>query len=287
MSIEMIGKQIATMRKEKGIKQEELATYVGVSTQAVSKWENGGVPDTELLPKIADFFSVSIDCLFGRSVTDYSNLREALFKNIEETPKEQQFKTVFNYCWDIERALFNHRPRNEKGLPPDGSIEDYEKEIGEHDQQYSSIMTDNGFTRMGIANRIQYFLLVPEIKDTNAALLDKVDYLTFFKEFSDKDVFDTCVFLNKRESKKAFTEKLLVNKLGLAEEKIPHIFTVLEKYNLLYKTQIEMDDEVKTVYNFRPTPSFVSMLIFAREMIRTPDIFCYYQGGRNKPYFTE
>lgn len=287
MGIEIIGKQIAAMRKEKGIKQEELATYVGISTQAVSKWENGGVPDTELLPKIADFFSVSVDYLFGRSVTDYSNLREALFQNIEETPQEQQFKAAFNYCWDIERALFRSRPRNEKGLPTDGSIEDYEKKLGARDQQYSSIMTDNGFTRMGIANRIQYFLLVPEIKDTNIALFDEVDYLAFFKDISDKDIFDACVFLNKREGKKAFTERLLINKLGLAEEKVSRVIAVLEKYNLLYKTHIEMDDEVQTVYNFRPTPSFVSMLIFAREMISTPDIFCYYQGGRNKPYFTE
>ena len=66
MGIDMIGKQIAAMRKEKGIRQEELAVFAGVSTQAVSKWENGGVPDTELIPKIADFFSVSIDTLFGR-----------------------------------------------------------------------------------------------------------------------------------------------------------------------------------------------------------------------------
>lgn len=64
MSVEIIGKQIASLRKEKGVKQEELAKYVGVSTQAVSKWENGGVPDVELIPKIADFFSVSIDNLF-------------------------------------------------------------------------------------------------------------------------------------------------------------------------------------------------------------------------------
>ena len=54
MGIDMIGKQIAAMRKEKGIRQEELAGFVGVSTQAVSKWENGGVPDTELIPKNRD-----------------------------------------------------------------------------------------------------------------------------------------------------------------------------------------------------------------------------------------
>lgn len=70
MDMTIIGKQIAALRKERGIKQEELAGYVGVTAQAVSKWENGGVPDTELIPKIADFFGVSIDALFGRSLTD-------------------------------------------------------------------------------------------------------------------------------------------------------------------------------------------------------------------------
>ena len=56
MDTMIIGKNIADLRKKKGVKQDELARFVGVSAQAVSKWENGGVPDTELLPKIADFF---------------------------------------------------------------------------------------------------------------------------------------------------------------------------------------------------------------------------------------
>ena len=81
MSVEIIGKQIASLRKEKGVKQEELAKYVGVSTQAVSKWENGGVPDVELIPKIADFFSVSIDNLFNRNISN-DNLQSVLMKKI-------------------------------------------------------------------------------------------------------------------------------------------------------------------------------------------------------------
>ena len=277
MSIEMIGKQIAFMRKERGIKQEELANFVGVSTQAVSKWENGGVPDIELLPKIADFFSVSVDSLFGRNITDYSDLQEVLCKKIIDTPKEQQFKVVFNYCWDMERAMFGK-------MPKDGSIEDYEKELGKQEQRYSSIMSDYGFTRMGIANKLQYFLLVPEIQNTDTAIFEGVDYLTFFKDFSDKDVFDACVLLNRRESNKAFTEKLFINNLKIDTDKVKQIIGVLEKYNLLHKTQIEMDDETQTVYNFKPTPSFIAFLIFAREMIKTPNNFSYYNGGRKKPY---
>ena len=80
MSIEIIGRQIADMRMERGIRQEELAKYVGVSTQAVSKWENGGAPDIELLPKIADFFGVSTVFLFDRFITDYSDLQTVLTK---------------------------------------------------------------------------------------------------------------------------------------------------------------------------------------------------------------
>ena len=68
MDIMIIGRKIAELRKTQSVKQEELARFVGVSAQAVSKWENGGVPDTELLPKIAAFFQVSIDELFGMQV---------------------------------------------------------------------------------------------------------------------------------------------------------------------------------------------------------------------------
>ena len=54
------------LRKEKGLTQEELAESVGVSAQAVSKWELGSLPDAALLPVIADVLGVSIDEMFGR-----------------------------------------------------------------------------------------------------------------------------------------------------------------------------------------------------------------------------
>ena len=279
MNVDTIGKQIASLRKEKGIKQEELANYVGVSTQAVSKWENGGVPDTELLPSIADFFSVSVDSLFGRNITDYSDLRSALIKKICDTPRDERFKLVFNYCWDMERAMMPHGDSTEKC-----SIEDYEKGIGTDAQHYSSIMQNDGFTRMGIANRSQYFLIVPEPKSTNDAYFKEIDYPSFFRDLSDEDFWNACVYLNKRDFKKAFTSALFINKLGINDEKAKEILSKLKKYKMVYSTQIEMDDEIQTVYHFNPTPSFIALLIFAREIIEKPEIFAYYSGGRDTPY---
>ncbi len=60
-------KNIAALRKGAGMTQEALATKLGLTYQAISKWENGlSCPDVQLLPQIADIFNVSIDALFGR-----------------------------------------------------------------------------------------------------------------------------------------------------------------------------------------------------------------------------
>ena len=57
-----IGKRIALLRKEKGLTQEELASHMGVSPQAVSKWENDQTcPDISALPKLARLLGVSVD----------------------------------------------------------------------------------------------------------------------------------------------------------------------------------------------------------------------------------
>ena len=61
-----IGKRIGLLRKEKGLTQEELASHMGVSPQAVSKWENDQTyPDISALPKLARLFGVTVDELLS------------------------------------------------------------------------------------------------------------------------------------------------------------------------------------------------------------------------------
>jgi transcriptional regulator with XRE-family HTH domain len=92
-TIQTIGRQIAKLRKENNITQEELAKNLDVSAQAVSKWENGGAPDVEMMPKIADYFGVSIDYLFDRKMVkeeinfaqrDFIERLDSLQKQISE-----------------------------------------------------------------------------------------------------------------------------------------------------------------------------------------------------------
>ena len=74
MDIKKVGGQIAVLRKEKGLTQSELAERIGVSFQAVSKWERGEtLPDTTLLPDLAKILETTIDYILlgSEKVTEY------------------------------------------------------------------------------------------------------------------------------------------------------------------------------------------------------------------------
>ena len=68
-----LGKRIRELRRRDGRTQEDLAEAIGVTSQAVSRWEaNGGYPDMEMIPSIANYFGITIDELFG-----YENDRDS------------------------------------------------------------------------------------------------------------------------------------------------------------------------------------------------------------------
>ncbi len=69
-----IGNKIKALRKVRGVTQEQLANAIGISFQAVSKWENNiALPDITLLPILANYFGISIDELFDFSLTEMEN----------------------------------------------------------------------------------------------------------------------------------------------------------------------------------------------------------------------
>ncbi len=92
-----INEQIAFLRKQKGLTQEELATALGVTNQAVSKWEAAQCcPDIQLLPAIAKLFDVSTDELLGYShASSTGDSILALRRKIGSLPREEAFDFTF------------------------------------------------------------------------------------------------------------------------------------------------------------------------------------------------
>jgi len=128
----MIGKQIKYFRQQKQIKQEELAEYLGVSYQAVSKWETGqSNPDITLLPQISAFFGTSIDELFEMPYEEQMQRIENMICN-EHSIKAATFDAAVDFLEKCLKAdpkdiralnnltdLYNHRARRDHELASD------------------------------------------------------------------------------------------------------------------------------------------------------------------------
>jgi len=117
-----IGKQIRALRMKKSVRQDELAEYLGVSAQAVSKWETeASLPDVTLLPRIAVYFGVTIDELFRLpDEAQMDRIENAL--SIEayiDSPTFDHYRALLQRCIDEKReplraqvllaGLYNHR----------------------------------------------------------------------------------------------------------------------------------------------------------------------------------
>lgn len=85
----MFGNFLCELRTQKGLSQSQLGEMLGVTNKAVSKWENGSTkPNTNLLPKIAEIFGVTVEELFACKRIE----KDAELKNIKEYIYEQKKK---------------------------------------------------------------------------------------------------------------------------------------------------------------------------------------------------
>ena len=109
-----LGEKIKNLRRERDMTQEQLAEVLGVSYQAISKWEtNATLPDVTLFPIIAQYFNVTTDELFGMAeLRDEARLEEAtkrLFENGMPPPTEETVAEWRQLAREFPRNLNVHR----------------------------------------------------------------------------------------------------------------------------------------------------------------------------------
>lgn len=106
-----IAKMLTIKRKEKGVTQDELAAYIGVTKASVSKWETGqSYPDITFLPELAAYFSISIDELIGYEpqMTKYDIKK--LYNRLSYEFSSKPFDEVMEECSAIIKKYYSCFP---------------------------------------------------------------------------------------------------------------------------------------------------------------------------------
>lgn len=105
--------KIKKLRKEKDMTQEQLAEYMGVSPQAVSRWETGATcPDIFALPALAELFGITVDELLGVDEKDKQKVIRGIISDAEE---KLDNGTIDEPIVQLREAL-NKYPNNEQLL---------------------------------------------------------------------------------------------------------------------------------------------------------------------------
>lgn len=126
----MISMRIRELRKQANLSQEMMAEKIGVSRQAITKWETGlGVPDIENLVAIADLFKLSLDELMGRDIEHETLAKDYLYESVTEYDIDGKKDFDISFMGANKLKLYAYEGEKVKVILLSDTISDIQNEL--------------------------------------------------------------------------------------------------------------------------------------------------------------
>ena len=270
MNDHVIGIQISKFRKAAGLTQEELGEAVGISGQAVSRWECGGAPDVALLPAIADKLGVTIDALFGRDGSERVDVEEVVGRYLCSFPARERLDKLCRLVW----ASVKHQLDDGLGIPEMGYLETCHPDTGDGRNRLmlSQIKTAGGILLDIHAEDLSFVTLWPEPKDGYAAwFAPKNEYRRLFEILSRPGCLELLEYLHCRK-RSYFVAEAAAKQLDMPCKAVEELLKALEERQILKSMELEMESGEVKAYELAEPAAFVPLLYIAR---------CFMQTGMN------
>jgi len=266
---------IKRLRLEKNLTQEQLAEKLGVSAQAVSKWETSDTyPDGALLVPLANTLEVSLDELFGNDSVTMADISGRIIKLIHNTEETERFNVARDIGWQIERGLFNCCMEIEKRYDPN--------EI-KNQKKASYILDDNGFTIVSNGTE-PFFSVFPQPEEGYGDFLnDKEDLRKIFAALSRTDTMNALVYLYQKSESYVFESSVLAKDCEINSNVIDAVLEDLLLLRVIGTKKLVINGEERTLYSSKPSHNLLALFIMAKQL--------WYKGGyrlqshnRNTPF---
>lgn len=291
MTATTLSERIIQLRKAAGMTQEELGKAVSVSTQAVSRWERGGMPDIALLPAIADVFGVTVDTLLGHTVLNVPYLEDLLRRDILSTPEDQRISRVYHLAWLMMKyATCSYCSDSETFFNFMTSSENADRRNSDHPEKVpiiTDMIHDTGLMQAATAEDYQYILIMPEPeKGFSSVMKDCRAYEQFFAFLSKPHRLELLAFINSVSVKEYFTAALAAERLQLDQTVVEEGLAELSQYRLVRDIPVQAPGGIQHIYHSTDETALIPFLTLATELMRTQDTFCL-ASFRHKPLLHE
>ncbi len=270
MNDPLLGIQISKFRKAAGMTQEELGEAVGISGQAVSRWECGGAPDVTLLPAIADTLGVTIDALFGRDGSKRIEMEEVAGGWLCSFPKKERLERLCRLVFSCIKYLLD----DGLGIPEMGYLKTCRPDMGDGMDRWmlSQIRTIGGILLDMHAEDLSFATLWPEPRDGYAAwLAPKEEYRRLFALLSRQGCLELLEYLHCRK-RGYFIAEAAAKQLQMPCGTVEELLRSLEGLQILRSMELELEAGEVKAYELAEPAAFVPFLYMAR---------CFMQTGMN------
>ena len=277
----MIGDQIKKYRIKKGITQEELGDMIGVTTQAVSKWERGGSPDAEILPKIAGALGITINMLYEQE--QISSLEDAIIDELVEMGRKEGFSRLFSLVWKTTLG-FSGLDAEKKGFADDGRAPgELRKKNGYH--YYARASFDEGMINAKMDSDFNYCFFMPEPEKGYAdCFSDKKVLSETFSVLAEEDVLRILFYMYTRINLPVSLSQIAAN-VCLDVRRTEELMDKLCGINLACCTPIETKNGQMKSYTYYNETVVIPMLCSAKEVRDNKVIHWGIWFDRNIPLF--
>ena len=268
MDVSLIGEQIQKFRKARGLTQRELGAAIGVSTQAVSQWENGGAPDVSLLPAIADKLGVTVDALFGREGGEVRDMRETFLGWLHSLPESERLTRITRLLWEaalygvseslVGRIKIDYPDTSEFDMPEQdavlmrtvfGTQSGYILGVGAEDFSFMGVFPepDGGYERY---------------------LLDDEQYRELFAVLSTPGALKALRYFC-RSGESFFVPSVVARDTGLSVEEAERVLEALNGVlGQMVRQEFTLPDGPVNAYAFMDDGCLVALLLFARWLMQ-------------------
>lgn len=227
MAATVFSTQLQKLRKAKGVKQEQLAEHLGVSTQAVSKWENGSYPDGDLLPRIAKFFDVSIDYLYGNEQeTMRFDERVVEYMDMEAEAGNNRLEKLLELQWMGMGSGTVQQIAKEQGMVQTGYLP-LPKIAKEDSRTGSGYISAEGASFMRLNEDLRYgFVMERPENGYEAYLTDTKVLAEVFELLGEEEAIKVLLFMMTLDATELVRAETVANYLHVSKEAVEN---VLEK----------------------------------------------------------
>ena len=250
MENNMLGEEIARYRKEAGLTQEELGRAVGISAQAVSRWECGGTPDVTLLPAIARRLGVSIDALFGRETGEKEDVEETVGRWLGALPEQERMERLCRLVWRCIRYFV-----------PEG--------IDVPQMEYLK----------NCRNSLEGKIMYTKLQGGGGLLMDvhaeDKSYRKLFAVLAKPHCLELLDSLYWKKSN-FFIPAVIARQSGIPQETVSQLLEELVGLGVLWSMKLELEEGEVTAYKLAEPLGLVPFLLAAQGFMETSSNYVYF-----------